>query len=122
MTTFEPVVEELNATVSRWEPVNNNDEASFQRVRMLLADLPDLLDAVASAAATLSGKSQDNVLFKAGAGDLFDETANYIRQAVEPLREVAAGIDEIHRDDLERIQETDPRVRAMDWGANQDVS
>lgn len=118
--TFAPVIDELNRTVAAWEPVNGNDEAAFQAVRVMLGHLPELLDEVANGCRTLAGKAQDQILFKSGAGDLLDETANYVRAAVDPLRQVAAGVDHIHRDDVDRLQQTDPRVAAMDWKPNQD--
>lgn len=122
MSVFEAVIEEFHNTVATWQPTNDNDEAAFQKVRLLLMDLPELLDAVAQGCKTLAGKAQDQILFKSGAGDLLDETANYVRAAVDPLREVAAGVDQIHQDDVARIQESDPRVASMDWKPNQDVS
>jgi hypothetical protein len=120
--TFASVIEEWNNAVATWQPTNGDDQASFMAVRLLVDELPPLLSAIADGCGTLADKSVDSVLFKSGAEDLLREIANYVRQAVAPLEEVGAGIDAVHRDDLERIRETDPRAKALDWGANQDVA
>jgi hypothetical protein len=116
---FTPVIEEWQRVVANWMPHNADDEASFQAVRIMLNGLPELLEAVSNGCRTLAGKSQDNVLFKQGAADLLNETAEYVGRAVPALQQVAAGIDAIHQDDVERIQSGDPRVAAMDWDRNQ---
>lgn len=122
MSVFEPVIDELHRTAAGWEPVNDSDQASAQKVRILLQELPEVFEALSGAIRTLAGKATDSILFAAGAADLLAELETYARGPVDALREVAAGVDQAHRDDVDRIQHEDPRIGAWDWSRNQDVS
>jgi hypothetical protein len=122
MGTFDSVIEEWRNAVANWQPTNNDDDPSFMKVKLLIGEAPALFEALAEGFATIADKSVESVLFKAGAEDLLREIANFVKAPVESLEEVSAGIDAIHNDDLARMQETDPRARSLDWGANQDVA
>lgn len=115
---FESVIEEWEQAVANWMPHNADDKASFQAVRFMLTSMTQVLESVASGCTTLAGKSQDNVLFKDGAGDLLAETAQYVGAAATALGEVSHGVDQIHRDDVDRIEDDDARQESLDWGVN----
>jgi hypothetical protein len=115
---FEPVTEAWNQVVANWMPHNANDEAAFMAVVYMLESMSHLFEAAAEGCTTLAGKSQDNILFKDGAGDLLNETSTYVGAAAQALGEVVAGVKAVHQDDMDRIQDEDPRNAAIDWSRN----
>jgi hypothetical protein len=115
---FEGVKEEFNQVVANWMPHNADDKAAFMAVVYMLESLTGLFEEVASGCTTLAGKSQDNILFKEGAGALLEETSGYVGHAAQALAEVTSGIKSVHQDDMDRIGDDDPRNAAIDWERN----
>jgi hypothetical protein len=120
MSVFAGPTEALNDAVNQWQPHNANDQASAQAMRVLLAEVPDFIEELARCFQTLAEKTIDEIHLESGGDDLLHTLAQNIRSQVEPMREIAAQMDQLHDDRLRHMRSDDPRAGSWDWKGNQD--
>lgn len=119
---FQALIEQINQTASSFEPVNGNGEVAAQEMRQMVADAPEVFEALAQMWTAMAGKCTDQIWMDAGAADVLAGAAQYCRAPVDHLQEAAAAMDRPHADDLERIHREDARAAAWDWDRNQGYS
>lgn len=119
MSIFEGAIEALLQAVHSWEPENQAGDASAQKMRLALLDVPEFIGHVAEAFRIIEGKTVDKVLLEAGGADLMGRLAANMDSQVEPLREIAADMDRIHDQEVRHMTSDDPRAGSWDWRANQ---
>lgn len=78
----------------------------------------DFLEATANAFDRIGSGIIDSVYFDPAVVAYFEQLGQYVRQAVDPTREGADQIRKVHAEDIERINENDPKKRKWDIQAH----
>lgn len=115
---FEALIEQIHQTAASWEPVNENGEVAINEIRQMVADAPDVFEALAQMWKTMAGKSTDQAWMDSGAADVLHGAAQYCRAPVDHLQEAAEAMDRPHGADLEAFQRPATAV-AWNWDRNQ---
>lgn len=116
---FEPIIDAIHQVATGFEPVNSNGQVAAQEMRQMVAEAPEMFEALAQMWTALAGKCTDQIYMDAGAADVLVGAAQYCRAPVDHLQEAASAMDRPHADDIERINGDQTRA-AWDWDRNKD--
>jgi hypothetical protein len=113
---FEAAGEAFLDLVQNWEPTNDSGEVAAGAVRQALDELPGFLATISGGCHSLAEKIGEALWMEDGGPELLHETGKYIEAAVDPLKEVAVGFDDMHRTGVDKIETEDEKAAGWDWG------
>lgn len=116
---WQALIEQIDQTGTSWEPTNDNGEVAAQEMRQMVAEAPEVFEALGRMWQRMASKCTDQIWMDSGAADVLHGAAQYCTAPVGHLQEAAAAMDRPHGDDIERIHREDARAAAWDWDRNQ---
>lgn len=119
MRTFQGVVDAMQDSAARWEPTNDDGQVAAQEMRVLVRELPEVLEAFAVGMRSMAEKCTDSIWMDAGTAELLAGMAEYLTRPIDSLKDSAEAMDRPHADDIERMHRDDQRAAAWDWSRNQ---
>jgi hypothetical protein len=111
---------------SPWQGIVDACEAAAQRfadpVAMegvnALDTAADAIEALAKSFTTVGHNVLDTVHIDPRVASYFEELGRYVQAAAQPTRDGAAAVRSAHADDIEKIEENDPKKRRWDISAH----
>ena len=78
----------------------------------------DAIEALARSFTNVAKTTTDTVYIDPQVSHYFDELGQYVMAAVQPTRDGADAVKTAHREDIDRIEENDPKKRKWDISAH----